>query len=527
MPSDCISFQESGYFSKLIVDYLNQEPRLKDLYTSFPSPDNYLSQLHIKQKKYSNESRKVLFEAVKKQYESIAVSSATEANINQLLNEKTFTITTGHQLNIFTGPLYFIYKIITTIITTQKLKKSYPTFNFVPVYWMATEDHDFDEINHFNLNDKKIKWDITSNGPVGRLSTNGLEVVFEEFKKEIGIGNSADYLIELFQNAYLKHSNLVAATRYLTNELFKAYGLVIIDADDKKLKKIFTPYIKDEILNQKSFLNVNKSNSVLKDYFIQVNPRPINLFYIEDELRERIVQEGDTYKVLNTTIQFNQEEILKEIENHPEKFSPNVILRPLYQEIILPNLGYIGGGGEIAYWLQLKSNFDAHNIPFPILQLRNSALIVSKKQVNKIKKLDLSWQELFMNKQLLLDKKTKELSQINFDFSKQISFLEEQFKSLEKIALQTDSSFIGAVKAQEAKQIKGLKKLEKRLLKAEKRKYKDYLTRVENIQNELFPNGSLQERIANFATFFDSDFLNHFFKEFDPFANNFTIIKMN
>jgi len=161
------------------------------------------------------------------------------------------------------------------------------------------------------------------------------------------------------------------------------------------------------------------------------------------------------------------------------------------------------------------------------LQLRNSALIVSKKQVNKIKKLDLSWQELFINKQLLLDKKTKELSQINFDFSKQISFLEEQFKSLEKIALQTDSSFIGAVKAQEAKQIKGLKKLEKRLLKAEKRKYKDYLIRVENIHNELFPNGSLQERITNFATFFDPVFLNQCFKEFDPFANNFTIIIMN
>ncbi|MBL7886151.1 MAG: bacillithiol biosynthesis cysteine-adding enzyme BshC, partial [Flavobacterium sp.] len=373
MPNDCITYQNSGYFTKLIVDYLDEKPELKPLYNRFPRIENFKAQIEEKDTNFNdNFKRQVLVAELEKQYLNFEVSEATSKNIQLLNHSNTFTITTGHQLNLFTGPLYFLYKIISTINLCKELKLAYPDFNFVPIYWMATEDHDFDEINYFNFRDKKIKWNRESFGPVGRLSTDVLEDVLKQFSDELGIGDNATFLRELFQKSYLEHSNLADATRFLANELFKNEGLVILDGDSTALKQLFIPYIKEELLNQTSYQNVSETIRQLNDYTIQVNPREINLFYIEDNLRERIVFENGKFKVNTTKIEFTSEEIISELENHPEKFSPNVILRPLYQEVILPNLCYIGGGGEIAYWLELKSNFEAFKVTFPILLVRNS-----------------------------------------------------------------------------------------------------------------------------------------------------------
>lgn len=528
MPSDCISYKKSGYFSKLMLDYLDETSNLKGLYNRFPSIENFKLQWEEKQKNFPAENRKVLVEQLKLQYKNTDTSAKTEENIALLSKENTFTITTGHQLNLFTGPLYFLYKIVSTINLCKELKQNYPSQNFVPVFWMATEDHDFEEINHFWLGNKKIEWEKESFGPVGRLSTEGLETVFNQFEHEIGIGNHADFLKNLFKKGYLEHTNLADATRYIANTLFKNEGLVILDGDNKELKSLFVPFVKEELLNQTASLKIQETNTQLAEYKIQVTPREINLFYIEDDLRERIVFEDNIYKVLNTNYTFSKSEILVELENHPEKFSPNVILRPLYQEVVLPNLCYIGGGGELAYWLELKSNFDANNITFPVLLLRNSVVIATEKQMQKADKLNVSWSDLFKKQHDLLNYKTKELSDLTIDFTSQKEVLAKQFETLHEIATKTDSSFLGAVKAQEIKQIKGLENLEKRLLKAEKRKLTEELNRIIELQNELFPNGTLQERKANFSNFYTltgnkliSDLLNNL----KPLDQSFSILK--
>lgn len=526
MPTDCITYQKSGYFSKLIVDYLEEKPEIQSLYHRFPTLENFASQIDEKAKNYSLENRLSLVSALKNQNKNFPISELTQANIELLKSEKTFTITTGHQLNLFTGPAYFLYKIASTINLCNQLKEKYSEYNFVPVYWMATEDHDFEEINHFNFKDKKIKWERESFGPVGRLSTEGLNEVFEEFSKIIGVGSTAEYLKEVFQKSYLEHSNLADATRFLANELFLEEGLVIIDGDDATLKTIFAPYIKDELVHQNSFAEVSKTISLLKEYTVQVNPREINLFYIEDTLRERIIFENNIYKVNNTEIQFSETEILNLLKASPEKFSPNVILRPLYQEVILPNLAYIGGGGEIAYWLELKSNFNSQNITFPILMLRNSFVVATEKQMEKMEKLHLTWSDLFLPQEELIHQKTKELSIFKIDFSEQKETLQKQFAELLKIAKQTDKSFIGAVKAQETKQTKGLENLEKRLLKAEKRVHSEKLERIAEIQNQLFTNGSLQERKSNFSEFFSKKFKNEVVSLSNPLNTHFKIIKI-
>ena len=348
MPNDCVTYQNSGYFSKLIVDYLDEKSELQSLYNRFPKIENFQGQIDEKSKNFPFENREILVSALEKQYENFEISKSTSQNIQLLKLSNSYTITTGHQLNLFTGPLYFLYKIATTINLCKELKQKYPTQNFVPIYWMATEDHDFDEINYFNFKDQKFRWNRESKGPVGRLSTEGLDLVYEAFSKEIGLGNNAKYLLDLFKKSYLEHQNLATATRFLANELFKNEGLVIIDADAKELKKLFVPYVKRELVEQTSFHKVNEILPKLEAYNIQVNPREINLFYIQNELRERIIFENGNYTINNTTLKFSEKELLIELENNPENFSPNVILRPLYQEIILPNLCYIGGGGEIA-----------------------------------------------------------------------------------------------------------------------------------------------------------------------------------
>ncbi|WP_338733268.1 bacillithiol biosynthesis cysteine-adding enzyme BshC [Mangrovimonas cancribranchiae] len=533
MPTDCIPFKDTNYFSKLICDYLEEKEELKTFYGEYPSIENFKKQIKLKEHQFNREVRLVLTKSLKKQYAKVDISAKTEANIKLLESDKTFTVTTGHQLNLFTGPLYFLYKIISTINLCKELKKAYPNYNFVPVYWMATEDHDFDEINYFNFEGKKIQWKRSSSGAVGKLDLSGLEGVYKMFSKQLNKSNNAKHILNLFENAYLNHNNLTQATRFLANELFKEYGLVIVDGDDKALKQLLVPFIKDELLHQKGFKEVNQTSDALNnlsdDYKIQVTPREINLFYIKDNIRERIVEVNGEYTVLETSINWTKEALLKEVESYPERFSPNVILRPLYQEVILPNLCYIGGGGELAYWLQLKSNFETQNVVFPLLLLRNSALLITEKQEEKLKKLNISIEDLFLKQSDLITKVTKRVSRIDIDFSAQKKHLEQQFKDLYKLAEQTDKSFLGAVGAQERKQIKGLEHLEKRLLKAQKRKLSDILSRVELLQNELFPNQSLQERQVNFSEFYlehGDQLIQQLVLNLQPLKSEFLILKL-
>ena len=528
-----IPYSETNYFSSLILDYLSEKKDLKDFYNRFPNIDNFEAQITEKSKSYNHEIRKDLTEVLSAQYEQLQTSDSTAANIKSLEDSKTFTVVTGHQLNLFTGPLYFLYKIISTINLTKKLKEKFPENNFVPVYWMATEDHDFEEINFFNLNGKKFKWNNADKRAgktaVGKLSTEGLDDVFELFSAEIGGGENAEKLKSLFKNGYLQHDNLTDATRYIANELFGDYGLVILAAGDARLKKHFIPFVESELQDQQSFKFAGASAEKLNalGYGVQVNPREINLFYLTDEIRERIIEKNGKYFVHETEISWSKDEILKELKNYPERFSPNVMMRPLYQEVILPNLCYIGGGGELAYWLELKSYFDAEKVTFPMLLLRNSALIQTSKQNTKREKLNISIPELFLKQHELINRKVRKISNIDIDFSPQKEHLVEQFQHMYNLAEQTDKSFLGAVKAQEVKQLKGLDNLEKRLLRAQKRKLKDEVERITKIQNDLFPNRSLQERQTNFSQFYNEygeELILELMDKLDPLESNFKIL---
>lgn len=304
---------------------------------------------------------------------------------------------------------------------------------------------------------------------------------------------------------------------------------MIIDADDRELKRLFIPQMQKELLELTSYTTVKETNNKIEalGLNIQVNPRAINLFYLGENLRERILFEDGFFKVNNTAISWTKNELLKHLDEKPECFSSNVILRPLYQEVILPNLCYIGGGGEMAYWFQLKSNFEAQNVTFPILLLRNSVLIKTEKQSNKQENLSISNTDLFLKRNSYINKRVRKISNIDIDFSEQLEYLQQQFSALNELANKTDKSFLGAVEAQEKKQIKGLKHLEKRLLKAQKKKLADQIARATELQEQLFPNNSLQERTTNFSELyleFGEALIPELTNSLDPLKGNFTII---
>lgn len=530
MHSQGIPFQDTGFFSSLIEDYLDQRDDLRPFYGRFPSLPAFEAQIAEKERAFPKAHRSVVSDVLSEQYAALDTSEKTLEHIEALKDSKTFTVVTGHQLNLFTGPLYFVYKILSAVKLSAQLKATYPNCHFIPVYWMASEDHDFEEINHFNFRGKEVRWNRNAGGGVGRMDLEGLEAVFKTFSADLGPGKRADALRELFRNAYLNHTNLAAATRYLANALFGHLGLVIIDADETRLKALFRPHIENDLFKNLGYTAVGKSidrlNALSGNYRIQVSPREINLFYLTEGLRGRLVADKDGFGVVDTEIRFSVAELKKELQDHPERFSPNVTTRPLYQEAILPNLCYIGGGGELAYWLELKEFFDASQVTFPILLLRNSALLMVEKQEKKLGKLKLTVRDLFLDQDRLVEKRVREISEVSIDFSPQRKHLIAQFKGLYDLAEKTDKSFLGAVKAQEVKQLKGLDRLEKRLLKAQKRKLKDEVSRVRDLQDALFPGGNLQERSRNFSEFYlemGPELFQELLEDFEPLDQEFSI----
>jgi bacillithiol synthase len=512
-----IDFPDTHAFSSFFLDYIQKKELLQSFYNRFPAVENFKDQIAEKSN-FPQPVRYLLSERLAKQYGDLKITEAVKNNIQSLRDKKTFTITTGHQLNIFTGPLYFIYKIVTVINACKKLKATYPDCHFIPVYWMASEDHDYEEIKSFRLYGKKYEWKTEQQGAVGRFHTNEFKSLLNEIPGEISI----------FKEAYSKNKNLASAVRQYVNALFGDEGLVVVDADDRDLKRVLAPVISDDLFSHTSKKLVDEATEQLQSlgYHTQVNAREINFFYLADGLRSRFERSGDIFKVVDTAIQFSKAEIEKMISEEPEKFSPNVVLRPLYQEMILPNLAYVGGPAELVYWLQLKNVFKHFNTPFPVLMPRNFAMVIDQPTAKKFEKTKLEVKDLFEEKNYLFNHWVTKNSNHQLSLGKELESLTAILNNIRERATQIDSTLNQFVGAETKRTTSGLEKIEKKMLQAEKRFHSDKLRQLEAVKDALFPNGSLQERTDNFLNFYQSDpaFIQKLLKEFDAFEFRFNVL---
>lgn len=508
MQTENIPLDETDCFSSLFIDYISQKPDLAPFYSHFPSIENF--QQAIDNRNFNDSHREVLANALLEQYQGTNTSRLVLDNINLLKEGKTFTVTTGHQLNIFTGPLYFIYKIVTVINACKELKERYPTYNFVPVYWMASEDHDFDEINHFYLEGKKYQWETDQTGAVGKFSLEGLKDILDQLPK------GADF----FREAYAADT-LADAGRNYVNYLFGDQGLVVVDADDASLKQLLIPVIEDDLFNHSAQQASEKDTLAIQrlGYKTQVAAREINFFYLEDGVRERIEKVEGGYQIVDTEIRFSETEIKALIQSNPERFSPNVILRPLYQEMILPNLAYVGGPSEAVYWLQLKSVFAHFKTAFPLLMPRNFSLIVPKNEATKWKKTGLTHKDLFLGKHEAFSKWVQTNSAKELTYKEELNQLNLLYQKLGEKAQEVDPTLKQHLEALATTAGNRIEKAEKKLLRAEKRNHADKQAQIDAVKDYLFPSGSLQERHDNFMNFYLEDplFIQHLLDTFDAF----------
>lgn len=513
-----ISLADTKAFSKFFIDYIEQNESLRPFYEAFPAPENFNKLLTKKQASFKDENRRVLVETLVRQYKSIRQSEKVEQNIQALSSGNTFTVTTGHQLNIFTGPLYFIYKIVTVINTCRGLKERFPDYNFVPVYWMASEDHDYDEIKYFRLNGKKYVWETRQAGAVGRFDTKELRSLLSQIPGEH----------QLFDEAYTKFSKLADAVRYYVHELFKHFGLVVVDADDRALKGLFKGVMHADVLQNTTIRQVEPVNQQLESlgYKTQIFCRDINFFYLDDGIRSRIEKDGEKYHVLDSKLSFSETEMRQLIEEHPEKLSPNVILRPLYQEVILPNIAYVGGPAEVVYWLQLKNVFDEHRVPFPAIMPRNFAMVIDHVTQRKLAKTGLDISLFFEPKNFLFNHWVLKNSNHSLTVGEERRILIDAFQKISGKAQQIDATLVPYVGAEGKRLVDALEKIEKKLLRAEKRRHSDKLRQIEEVKDSLFPGEGLQERTDNFLNFYqrDPEFINHLTKLFDPFDFKFNVV---
>ena len=519
MQLDKVSLADAQTFSRFFLDYIEHSQSLQRFYNRYPSIENFSDQILEKSASFSSANRETLVDSLQQQYEGIVVSSAVQGNISLLGNDKTFTVTTGHQLNIFTGPLYFIYKIVTVINTCKRLKARHPEYDFVPVFWMASEDHDYDEIKYFNLYGKKYVWETDQKGAVGRFNTKGLEKLADEIPGDA----------KIFREAYSKCTTLSQAVRYYTNELFGAEGLVVLDGDSRALKALFGKEIEKDIFDQSNKNIVDATNSGLEElgYKPQVFCRDINFFFLDEGIRSRLERHDDRFNVVETELSFSETEIRKFIRDQPEKFSPNVILRPLYQETILPNLAYVGGPAEVIYWLQLHGVFSEASVPFPIILPRNFALIMDHEINRKFSKINLEIKDLFEEKNYLFNHWVLKHAARNLTVGGERVEIEKIFDHLGVRASQLDKSLAPFVAAERQRALNSLEKIERNLIRAEKRLHDDKFRQIEHVKDSLFPNGSLQERSENFLTFYQQDphFIQKLLDNFDPFDFRLNVLR--
>lgn len=532
MKYQTLPFDQIPQFSHSDVAYTMSAPALRPFYEHEVNLEAF--EKVIQQKSFAAEKRIILVQALEEQYETIEASAATLENIQRLKSSNAYTVVTAHQPNLFTGPLYVIYKIISALNLAESLQEKYPEQHFVPVFWTGGEDHDFEEVNHLHLFGKTITWEGEQGGSVGRYQLDSLTPVLEEVKAILGDGPNAlelvDRLEAYFSTTKENPKEYGLANRQLINWIFAEYGLVILDAGKAVFKQQMIPIFKEELLENTSKALVDTTGAALEaaGFQQQAFTRPINLFYLSENARQRIEQTETGYQIVDSDLTFSKAALLQELEQHPERFSPNVILRPLFQESILPNLAYIGGGGELAYWLERKTQFEHYGLPFPMLIRRCSVLWVDEISAKRLEKLGLNVTDLLGEIEVIVKDYVLENTEEELSLATEMTALNQVFEQIVAKAAQVDPGLEKGVLAQQVQMQKSIDKLEQRLVRAEKKNQETALKQLRKLKEKLFPNRGLQERHDNFLDFYSRygrQFIQVLKEKLHPLDKKFLIIE--
>ncbi len=523
-----IPFSQIPQLAKTDVAYASGDQALQSFYPYPPAPASFPA--IVAARTAFRSPRETLVDALKQQYVGLPEKAPVSRNIELLLNDHTWTVTTAHQPVLLAGPLYFLYKAITTIRLAREAERALGSPHRVaPVFVLGSEDHDLEELNHARLFNKTITWQPGHAGPVGVMPSDTLAPVLEELQQLLGDAGVA--LFDRVQAAYAPGQTFAQATRRLLHDLLGAQGLLVLTMDAPEMKRHFIPVMQDELLNQTAHRLVTATIAQLEQagFKAQAAPREINIFYMKPGLRERIVAENGGFAVLNTDLFFSQEALLAELEAHPEHFSPNVVLRPLYQELMLPNLAYVGGGGELAYWLERRSLFAHYGVHYPMLVRRNSVLWLDKESAKRRHRFGLTPEQLFADTDALVRAYVETNADTDLSLQEEAEAVRHTYEILSKKAQAVDPTLEKAVLADGVKAVAAVQQWESRLLRAEKQRHETSVNQIRSLREKLFAGGNgLQERSENALPFvlkYGDGFVEALMAHLNPFDQGFIVLE--
>jgi len=511
-----LNYKEIVGYPKIFIDYIHKVENVNQFYKKyFRNKDEYL--LHFKKVSENFSTREFdLHEIISGQYSDFIPSDKTQNNIDKLKSHKTIAVVTGQQLGILGGPLYTIYKTITTIKLCKYLSGRYGDFNFVPFFWLEGDDHDFNEVSSIGLLNlenefKVINYSQKISNDVDRISVGKIKLneeinaFFEEIERTI---RETEFTYEIFNRLrefYKSGSSFTDSFKKLLHFLFDKYGLLIFDPQDSNVKKVLKPVFKKEITDFRIHTEqIIKVSATLEElYHAQIKVKPVNLFYSNDEGRFLIEPTDDGFRLKGKRIKFTFQELSNLIDEYPEKFSPNVLLRPICQDYLLPTVFYVGGPSEIAYFAQLLPMYNLFNLEEPILYPRSSATLIEKGIQRSLDKFNMELKEIFVDKNELEEKILQNISGENIDeiFRKVKDDFEIAFDKLRENLFQLDKTLGDASSKSQQKILRYLEELKNKADNALKRKNESSIRQINKISSFLYPNSNLQERELNFIYF--------------------------
>ena len=510
-------------------DYIALKPYLKDFYNYTPTLASFADA--IKDRAQYPVDRQLLHRVVSGSYDTFQPSALQQTHIAALANDRTYTVITAHQPSLLGGPLYYIFKISSALNLVQQLQKEYPDHHFVPVFINGSEDHDFEEVDHFSIFGKTVKWDRDAKGPVGRLSTDGLSAVIDQTAAILGSGEHKDELMGIFGDALAAADSYNDFVFQYVNRLFADKGLLVVNTDNADLKRNFIPLMERELTERASESIILQTQQDLEHHGFksQAFPRDINLFYLGNGDRQRITFDDNHYHIVDTNEKYTEKQILEILHERPQDFSPNVVMRPIYQEYSLPNLAYIGGGGEIAYWLERKAQFANYKVYYPMLIRRNSAMLLDKSNQGTLAKLGLTVQDIFAHEdQVISDFLLGTVSQ-DISIENELQQLQQAYESIATKAAPHDPGLEKAILAEMTKQAKQVSNLGSRIKRAIKSREETNVNKIRKVKDKLFPSNGLQERSDNFIQYYGnhgSELIDFLVDNMDPLRREFAIIEL-
>jgi bacillithiol synthase len=447
-------------------------------------------------------------------------SPSVKKSIEKLKQSNSVVVIGGQQAGILTGPLYTLHKVISIIKLAEEKERKW-NVPVVPVFWIAGEDHDFQEVNHLfipteqKVNKQTYPEKVLRKKMVTDIELNK-EVCLSWAENLIENFGETNYTIDLLQFIRKQIGNSTTFVEFFANiimELFKDYGLLIVDSGNTGLRKLEKDLLIQQIHHHDSItylLNEQQKKISEKGYpiTIETNEQAANLFYYDQRLQERVLLEfdrqTDCFVGKNGILSFSKEELIEMARNEPGKLSNNVVTRPLTQEWLFPTIAFIAGPGEISYWAELKLVFEHFGIKMPPIVPRLNITLVDRSIETDLRDLNLSIENVLSRgtgnerEQFLESIKDTEIEKL---FATTVNQLMEQYQLIEDKTEKLDKGLLPLLKKNESILINQIDFMKIKLEESIKQKHNVILTKFNRIDLALRPDGFPQERIWNMFYF--------------------------